>query len=200
MRSIREPEISPCVYLPLEADYQRMITLYARTPGSALAAAPAIRSVVQELDRNLPFEARTLETYLSTAISRERLAAAMLSGLGVFTTLLAAIGLYGLISVTISQRLREIGIRMALGARRELVVATVLKRFVYLLAIGSSIGLLASAALSRFVEPLVFGVKPLDPIALGTALLLLSGVAIAASALPALRAAFTSPMSVLRQD
>ena len=200
MRNFREQAVAPCVYVPLDADYQFMLTLYVRTTGSPAAAVSPVRGALRDLNRNLPFEATTLDKHLATALAKERLAAVVLTGLAMFTTVLAAIGLYGVISVTVSQRAREIGIRMALGSRRERVVAYVLKRYGYLLSAGVVIGLAASAGLARSVESLLYGVRPMDPFALGSACLLLAIVAAGAAAVPAMRAAFTDPMSVLRQD
>ena len=200
MRSFRDPQVTPCVYLPLEADYQRMITLYVRTPGNPLAAMAGVRSAMQGVDPSLPFEASTLQTWLDTALSKERLASAMLSLLGVFATVLAGIGLYGLISVAVSQRSREIAIRMALGARRAGVVGTVMSRFAVLLCAGAAAGAVGFAVLARFVERLLFGVGPVDAVALAGACVFLGVVAMLASAAPAIRAASTDPASVLREQ
>ncbi len=200
MRNFREAQIAPCVYLPLEADYQRMITLYARTGPPPEALLGAVRAAFQDVDRELPFEAGTLEKHLERALAREKLAASSMSGLGAFTALLAAVGLYGLIAVTVSRRSREIGIRMAMGARPAGVVAEVLKRFGWLLAAGAAAGLAACAALSRFAEALVFGVRATDPTAFLMACGLMGIIAALASAAPAWRAAKTDPWQVLRQD
>jgi predicted permease len=196
MRTFREAEIAPCLYLPLDADYQRMITLYVRTAGPPAGVAAGVRAAM----RDLPFEARTLERHLETALARERLAATLLTALGIFTTALAAIGLYGIVSVAVSQRQREIGIRMALGARRGRVVAGVTARFGWLVGAGTAAGLAASTGLARLVETWVFGMRAADPSTLAAASAFLAAVAAAASAGPALRAARTDPMSVLRED
>lgn len=200
MRTFRDAEIAPCLYMPVDAELQKMITLYARTSGNPLGVAAGVRSAMQRLNGDLPFEARTMESHLETALSRERLAASMLTALGVFTTLLAAIGLYGIISVAVTQRAREIGIRMALGARSSGVVVAVLRRFCVLLAVGAAAGLGASAGLTRLVETWVYGVKPADPATLGAACGFLVVVAGLAAAAPAMRAARTDPMSVLREE
>lgn len=200
MRTFREAEIAPCVYLPLEADYQRMITLYVRTGPPPEALRASLRTAFHEVDRDLPFVSGTLEKHLDRALARERLAASSLSGLGAFTALLAAVGLYGLIALTVSRRAREIGIRMALGARPAGVVLEVLKRFTWLMSGGVAVGLAACAALSRFAQALVFGVRANDPTAFLTACGLVVFVAAMAAAAPAWRAAKTDPWQVLRQD
>lgn len=200
MRNFREPAIAPCLYVPLEADYQQMITLYVRTAGPAAAWTSAVRGVLADMNRDVPFESTTLETHLDQALARERLAAALLTGLGLFTTLLAALGLYGVISLAVSQRSRELGIRLALGAQRRSVVVVVMRRFLMLVAAGAALGLAATAALGRFVQMWLFGVRPLDPFALGAAIVFLLLVAMLAAAAPAVRAARTDPLAVIRQE
>jgi putative ABC transport system permease protein len=200
MRSFREPEIAPCIYLPLDSDYQRLMTLSVQAVATPLGLVPAVRSVMHELGPDLAFDATTLEVHLDRALSKERLAATMLSLLSAFTTLLAAVGLYGLVSAAVCQRLREIGIRIALGARRIQILAAVTKKFAVSLAVGSILGLLASIALGRLVQALLFGVKATDPISLAFACGLLATVSVAASLFPAMRAVRTDPISSLRQD
>ncbi len=200
MRNFRETQIAPCAYLPLAADHQRLITLYARTGPPPEALLGAVRGALRDVDRELPFVPDTMEKHLERALSRERLVASSLSGLGSFTALLAAVGLYGLISVSVSRRSREIGIRMALGARPAGVMTAVLGRFAWLLSGGVVAGLAGCAVLSRFAEALVFGVRATDPVAFLIACSLMGGIAALAAAAPAWRASRTDPWRVLRQD
>jgi ABC-type antimicrobial peptide transport system permease subunit len=190
----------PRVYISQESDYQRMTTLYVRTSSHPAALMAAIRAAFQELDPALPFEASTLESHLDTALSRERLVAFTLTALGGFTLILAAVGLYGLISLAVSRRSREIGIRMALGARPGRVVANVLTRFALLCATGAVVGLVTTLALGRHARPLLFGVQPVDPASMALACGLLLLVAAASAAMPAFRAASADPLAALRQE
>ena len=199
MRNFREARLQPGLYLPLEADYQRSIALMVRTSGRPQAAVGAVRGVVRELDRSLPFRSSTLEEHLDTALGKERLAATLLSGLGVLTCLLAAVGLYGLVSLAVSQRTRELAIRLALGSSRRRAVSTVLGRFAISLAAGAGLGAGATLLLGQAVRSLLFGVPPSDPPALATAALTLVVVAALAAAAPALRAARLDPIATLRQ-
>jgi putative ABC transport system permease protein len=130
----------------------------------------------------------------------QRIAASVAGTLGVVGLLLAAIGIYGVTSYAVSRRTREIGIRMALGADRRMVLGLVLRQALTLTAIGLAIGLACSAAASQLLGSLLFGVSTLDPVTFAGAALLFSLIALAASYVPARRATQVDPMVALRAD
>jgi putative ABC transport system permease protein len=130
----------------------------------------------------------------------QRIAGAVAASLGVVVLLLAAIGLYGVTSYSVSRRTREIGIRMALGADRSMVLRLVIRQGLVLTAIGVALGLAAGAAGAQVLQSLLFGISALDPLAFGGAALLFGIVSLAASYLPARRATQVDPMVALRAE
>ncbi|MDX2153186.1 MAG: ADOP family duplicated permease [Bryobacteraceae bacterium] len=199
-RSFREATNPPRVYFPLAADHQQMITLQVRTISHPVALAGAVREVVASLAPGLPLQLTTMQAHLAAALSRERLAASMLAGLSAFALLLAAIALYGVVAVAVAQRTREIGIRIALGARARQVLSAVLGRYLALTAAATASGLLGAVFLSRFVEPLLFGVSAFDPISFAAAAIVLALAALLAVLAPARRALAADPAASLRQE
>jgi ABC-type antimicrobial peptide transport system permease subunit len=143
---------------------------------------------------------RTFQTAIDNSVVRERLLA-LLSGLfGVAAGLLAAIGLYGLMAYLTARRAGEIGIRLALGARRGTIVGMILKEAALLLAAGAAIGLLGTIALERTVASLLFGLQPRDPLTYTAAVALLTGAVALGSYLPARRASRVDPTTALRWE
>lgn len=130
---------------------------------------------------------------------RERLMAALSIFFAALAVVLAAVGLYGVVSYAVARRRTEIGIRLALGAERSQVVRLVARETVWLVAVGSAIGLMLAVVAGRAVASLLFGVTPNDPATLVAAVLVLAGVALAASVLPAYRAARLDPTATLRE-
>ena len=200
MRSFRD-ELRPGFYLPLDQHYCPQMTLEVRTAGDPAGMLGAVRREVQALDKDLPLgEFQTLKTHLSSALSQERMTAALLSALGLLALVLAAIGLYGVMAFSVAQRTREIGIRVALGAQSSQVLRVVLRQGMFLTLIGLGIGLAAAAVLTRFAASLLYGVSPTDPLTFAGISLLLLVVALAASYIPARRAARVDPMVALRYE
>jgi len=142
----------------------------------------------------------TLDERVSAAISRPRFNAGLLSAFAGAALLLAAIGVYGVLSYSVSSRLREIGVRLALGADARRVVTLVLGEGLRLSSIGAAIGLVAAIAASRFIQGLVVGVSTSDPRILAAVVIVMTAVAAVAAFLPARRASAVDPIVVLRQE
>ena len=174
---------------------------YVRSGHDPAALAPVVRSVVAEMDPALPVaDIRTMTAEVDSTLTAERLLAFLASAFGIAATLLAAVGLYGLLSYSVSRRRREIGLRMALGANRGNVARMVLSEVAWLFGAGAALAIPAALLLARTVESQLYGVAPHDPRAILTATAVLAAAAALAGALPALRAARTEPMAALRME
>jgi putative ABC transport system permease protein len=201
-KSLREPS-RPMFYLPFsQAGTGRgQMTLVVRTAGDPGPVVDAMRREVRALDPGMPmFEVETLNTQIAASLSQERLVATLSSVFGVLALFLACIGLYGVMAYDVTRRTREIGIRMALGATARQVVELVLGETLWLVGIGVVIGLGAALIATRWVESLLFGLQPHDPLTIGLAVLVLLAVAALAGYLPARRASRVDPMVALRHD
>ena len=200
MQSFRE-DLRPCFYRPLAQSYVPEMTLIARTPGGPELAVSEIRRELRILDRELPVtDIETMHAHLDRALSQERLTASLLSGLGLLALALAVIGIYGVMSFSVAQRTREIGIRMALGAQAPAVLAMVLRQAAILLAAGLAIGWAAAAVVTRYASSLLYGISPTDPWTFVAVSFVLATAAAIASYLPARRAARVDPMVALRYE
>jgi len=166
-----------------------------------MAVVPSLRRTVAALDRNLPLsQVRTLEDVIVEGIAERRLAMSLFGAFSALSLLLAALGLYAVVSYTVVQRRQEIGIRMALGARAKHVIRPVLSQGMSLIVAGAALGALASLWLGGFLSGLVFGIGTADPATFGGVALLLMATALVASMVPALRAVQLDPASVLRSE
>jgi predicted permease len=162
---------------------------------------PAVRRAVRQLDRNLPlYDVKTQAEQVAESLRQERLLADLSSAFGLLCLLLAAVGLYGVMSFAVSRRTRETGIRMTLGARPAELLRQVLRQALLLVAAGVALGLAAAFAGTRLLASLLFGLGATDPSTLAAAVLLLLAVGIAAAYLPARRAALVDPVEALRQE
>ncbi len=189
------------VYFPLAQSYASEVTLILRTRGDPLALAGVARREVQALDASLPlFAVRSLRQHVAAATAQDRMLATLSTAFGVVALLLAALGLFSVIAYGVTQRTREIGVRMALGARRADVIGMVVGRSAALVGVGLAIGLVAALGLGRLAAGLLFGVAPADPASLAAAVAVLGGAAAVAAYLPARRAARIDPMAALRSE
>ena len=163
--------------------------------------ASAIRAVLRRIDPDQPVSnIRSMEEVLNESLGYRRFPMLLLGLFSGVAFALAAIGVYGVVNHVASQRQREIGIRMALGARRAAVVRLVLTRSLVPIGVGIAAGVLGALGSARFLEALLFRVRPSDPAVLGTIALVLGSAAILASWIPARRAAGVDPLIVLRQE
>lgn len=195
----------PTVYVPFQQDIPGQVNVAVRTVGEAMALAPAVRSAVRELDPTLPlFDVRSQAEQVEQSMARETLFARFSTLLAVIAMILAAIGLYGTMAYGVVQRTPEIGLRMALGARRAAVVDMVVRQALVLVAIGVAIGVpltLGAARLAGTVlDQILFGLKQYDPLVMSGAAAILVLVAILAALVPARAAALVDPLLALRHE
>jgi len=189
-------------YLYFPAGPQDNLRVYAlvRYAGDFPATAKGIRSVVQSLDADMPVDVTKLEDYLEVWRQPSRIVAALSGALGALALLLASIGVYGVVSYSVSRRVHEIGVRMALGADRTEVMKLVLEQAIGPVLIGGVVGVAACAAVSHVLSSMLFGLSAHDPIAFISVPLLLLIVAMVASYIPARRAMSVDPIVALRYE
>ena len=198
---VRE-DISRQAVIPyLGLPFMLNMTSYVRTSMPPEQAFNMIRRTVAQLDQNLPiYNMRTLDATIDASLLNERLVASLSALFGALATLLAVIGLYGVMAYTVEQRTREIGIRVALGAQRGNVVWLVMKEVVVMIAVGFGIGLPAAWFASKLVASLLYGIQPDDPLSIGAAMAILAVIAILAGYIPAARASRVDPLRALRYE
>jgi predicted permease len=195
-------EIPVEVYQPYhQVPFVLGMVAYVRTARLPEQAFLSIRQVVNGLDSNLPVsDMKTLEKQQAESLITERLVASLSTGFGILATLLATIGLYGVMAYMVAQRTREIGIRMALGAASYNVLWLVMKEVLQLVAIGVAIGLPAAWALTRFAKSQLYGIQPNDALTIALATAGIALVAIFSGYIPARRATLVDPMRALRWE
>jgi putative ABC transport system permease protein len=188
-------------YCPIaELPYNTM-TFALRTKGDPLSEAAAARQVIQTLDPQQPVaDVRTLESLLGKSVARQRFNTLLLAVFAAVALLLAASGIYGVMSYSVTQRTSELGIRTALGATALDILRLVLSQGMKLALSGVAIGLLGALALTRLVKTLLFNVSATDPVTFVGVTLLLTGVAFLACFVPARRAAKVNPLTALRYE
>jgi len=191
----------PYVYQPLLQSYDPKMTLVARAKGEPQSVAAAVREQIRALDANLPVaDVKTLRDQLDLSLFPSRVAAWTLGGFGVLALLLAAIGIYGVVSYSVAQRTREIGVRMALGAKEKDVLRLVLGEGLFVIAVGLALGLLLAAAATRVIAGFLYGVGATDRLTFACVPLMLGFVALVASYVPARRATKVDPLVALRYE
>jgi predicted permease len=194
-------EPQPVAYLPLTQDYSPFAVLFVRTAGAPHSVIATVRSQVQSLDKNLALtNVTTIGEVLSQGLWAPRMGAALLGVFAGLALVLAAVGIYGVLSYSVSQRAREVGIRMALGATPGQVLWLVVGQGFRLALVGVAVGLPLAFIFARTLGSLLFGVKPADPVTYGVVTAVLSGVALIACYIPARRATKVDPMVALRYE
>jgi ABC-type antimicrobial peptide transport system permease subunit len=172
-----------------------------RSSGNPQAVMGAVRSAVQDLDPALPIvDLKTFDEHMGLSLFTARVAAGLLGAFGLVALLLAAIGIYGVTSYSVAQRTREIGIRLALGAGRNDVIAMIVRHSMTLAGIGITIGLLGAFGVTRLMSAVLYGVSATDPLTYVSVVLLLAGIVFIAGYLPARRASTVDPMRALRYE
>jgi predicted permease len=194
--------VGPFIFLPYSQSQQAGVaTFYVRTNQDPAALTVSVRSLVEGLGSNLPiYDVRTLTAQVDDIMFTDRLVTVFSLALGLLASLLAAVGLYGVMAYVVARRTREIGIRMALGATQQSVAWMVLREILAMLAAGLVVGLIAAYGIGRVIESLLFGVKASDPFVYAIAAALLVAVALLAGWLPSRKAASVDPMVALRYE
>ena len=194
-------DIAPTMYHSYRQAPSGRVSFEVRTFLPELSLVPAVRKVVSSIDKSIPIQELTTQTDLfNRSIIMERLSTTLCGSLAILAVVLACIGLYGLLAYHVAQRMGEIGIRMALGARPRDVAWPILRQAVLLSAIGVAIAMPVTLALSRAMRSVVYGIKPHDPVTMIGAAVLMIVVAALAAWLPARRAAKIDPMEALRYE
>jgi len=177
------------------------MVLVIRTEQDPLSLAEPARKVIQGLDRELPVsDVRTMTTVVRQSFARQQFSAVLLAGFSLASLLLAAIGIYGVLAYSVTQRTREIGVRVALGAEPGNIVRLVVASGARMVIAGALAGLAMALALSGVLKSLLFGVGPRDPLTFIAAPAILVAVALVAAYVPARRAARVSPIEALRVE
>ncbi len=194
-------EAGPEIYVPYAQRPTRSMTLLVRTDADPLSLAASVRSQVFAVDSDQPVaDVKTLEERISDAVAQPRLIMLLLGVFGALALILATVGVYGVMSYTVTQRTREIGIRMALGASARDVLRLIVRQVAIFCFVGVSAGLVGAFALTRLMESLLFGVSATDPSIFILISVILIGVALGASFIPARRATKVDPMVALRYE
>jgi putative ABC transport system permease protein len=199
-QTLGEPPQS-CVYIPLRQNYSDSMVLYVRTERDPSTIFPAVQGEIRNIDSALPVEdMRTGTKIIEQALWGAKIGVGLLGVFGLLALGLAAVGLYGIMAYSVNQRRREIGVRMALGAGQGSVSLLVLRQGMSVVLSGMAIGVVLALLLGRVLARFLYGVSGGDLVSLGTAALVLLGVAFVACYLPARSASRVDPLVALRQS
>ncbi len=198
-RGIREE--SEQAYFPIFEGGDSGGSFYVKSRGNPESTFRLIREIVRKADPAMPVNAlRTVDDQVNRSLNTERMLATLSGGFSTLALLLSLVGLYGVMSFVVTQRTREIGVRLALGATTGSAIWLVLRDAIMMIAAGAAIGLPCAGALGRLVESQLFGVTPTDPLTIAAATLLLTVAALGAALIPAYRASSVNPVDALRFD
>jgi predicted permease len=199
--TIREDDRWGIIYIPSWSNGAEARWLEVRLAGDAAPAMAAIRSELRRMDANVPLlRARPLREYVDSNMSRERLIAWLAGFFALLALALASVGLYGVVAYAVTQRTREVGIRMALGAHRAAVVGMIVRDALVPVLAGIAVGLGGALWLARLVSKFLFGVAPRDPLSIALSVAGMFAVAFLAALIPARRASRVEPMQALRYE
>jgi putative ABC transport system permease protein len=192
---------TPHIYLPEPQAPSYNAVVYLRTAADPGVLGEAIRREIQAVDQTIPvFGIQTMDEVVARSLAARRFALEILGIFAIVAFLLACVGIYGVMAYAISQRTGEIGLRMALGARRSDILRVILNEAALIVIAGVGAGLLGSLLLTRFLQTLLFDIRPTDPLTFGALTILLSGVALLASFIPARKASRIDPLVALRHE
>jgi putative ABC transport system permease protein len=177
------------------------MSIVVRTTSNPLGAVASVKNQIQTIDKNLPLDdAETMQQLLSESTSGRRFNTLLLSLFAMLAVVLAMVGIYGVMSYSVTQRTHEIGIRMAVGAQRSDVFRIVIGQGMFLALIGVGLGLVGAFALTRLMTTMLFGVEPTDPLTFISLAVLLIGVGLVACYVPGRRATRIDPLVALRDE
>lgn len=191
----------PTIYQPLSQLRGGSLSVVVRTSGNPAPVVSAIRGVVRDIDRNVPLlNLREFDYYVSESFAQRRLVLAVVSGFAGIALLLAAFGIYSVVSYAVTQRTREIGLRVALGAQRSGILKLILRQGMWASIAGITSGIAGTSAFAKVITSLLYGVRPMDPLTIGLVCVLLLLITVLASYVPATRALRIDPVVALRFD
>jgi putative ABC transport system permease protein len=189
------------LYLPIAQAPRRNVFVVARTEGDPMAVVAGLRQALRSVDPDLPMnDVRSMQQRVADSIAVPRVSVALLSVFAALAMILAAIGIYGVLSYAVAQRTREIGIRMALGANASNVRRLIVRQGMTPAVVGLGVGLVGALLVTRLMSTLLFGVEPTDPLTFAAVSVFLASIAFVASYVPARRATLVAPTEALRYD
>ena len=196
-----DADVRPQLYFPYQQKLWGHLVIVARSATDAASLFGAMREAVWAVDKDQPITSlRTMTDYLNDSVSQQRFNAILLAAFAVLALILAAVGIYGVMSYSVTQRTHELGIRMALGAKQRDVFRLVVMEGMKLALAGVALGLVGAFAATRLMASLLFGISATDPLTFTLISLILAGVALAACFVPARRATRVDPMVALRYE
>jgi putative ABC transport system permease protein len=196
-----EQETHAELFRPYTQEPFPLLGLVVRTSGDPDALSTTVRRAIWEIDRDQPVAyVLPMATLAGEALAFQRVSMLLIGAFAALALTLAAVGVYGVLAYLVTQRRREIGIRLALGAERRSVLSIIVRRAVSLAAIGGAVGLALAFVLSRVLRTMLYGVEPADPVSYGVAAVLVPVVAVLASVVPGWRATRVDPMTALREE